>query len=86
MLGFVLFTEYRSRVLGLLLLHPDQRYYLREIARLTDVQVLGLQWSPDGRTIAAWTQLRSNFAARQAIQGLDAFGADVPPVAPGGSA
>lgn len=35
MLGSVLFTDYRSRVLGLLLLHPDQRYYLREIARLT---------------------------------------------------
>lgn len=31
----VLFPEYRRRVLGLLLLHPDQRYYLREIARLT---------------------------------------------------
>lgn len=34
-LGSVLFTDYRRRVLGLLLLHPDQRYYLREIARLT---------------------------------------------------
>ena len=31
----VLFTEYRSRVLGLLLLHPERSYYLREIARLT---------------------------------------------------
>ncbi|MHB1514093.1 MAG: nucleotidyltransferase domain-containing protein [Acidiferrobacter sp.] len=31
----ILFPEYRRRVLGLLLLHPDQRYYLREIARLT---------------------------------------------------
>ena len=35
MLASVLFTEYRRRVLGLLLLHPGQRYYLREIARLT---------------------------------------------------
>lgn len=35
MLGSVLFTDYRRRVLGLLLLHPEQRYYLREIARLT---------------------------------------------------
>lgn len=35
MLASVLFTEYRRRVLGLLLLHPTQRYYLREIARLT---------------------------------------------------
>lgn len=34
-LSAVLFTEYRRRVLGLLLLHPDERYYLREIARLT---------------------------------------------------
>ena len=31
----VLFTEYRSRVLALLLLHPERSYYLREIARLT---------------------------------------------------
>jgi len=35
MLTPILFTEYRRRVLGLLLLHPEQRYYLREIARLT---------------------------------------------------
>lgn len=34
-LASVLFTDYRRRVLGLLLLHPGQRYYLREIARLT---------------------------------------------------
>ena len=34
-LSSVLFTEYRSRVLGLLLLHPERSYYLREIARLT---------------------------------------------------
>jgi predicted nucleotidyltransferase len=34
-LSSVLFTEYRSRVLGLLLLHPERTYYLREIARLT---------------------------------------------------
>ena len=31
----LLFTDYRRLVLGLLLLHPDQRYHLREIARLT---------------------------------------------------
>jgi predicted nucleotidyltransferase len=31
----VLFAEYRSRVLGLLLLHPERTYYLREVARLT---------------------------------------------------
>ena len=34
-LSSVLFTDYRRRVLGLLLLHPDQSYHLREIARLT---------------------------------------------------
>jgi len=34
-LSSVLFTEYRGRVLGLLLLHPERSYYLREIARLT---------------------------------------------------
>lgn len=34
-LAAVLFTDYRRRVLGLLLLHPDRRYHLREIARLT---------------------------------------------------
>jgi predicted nucleotidyltransferase len=32
----VLFSGYRRRVLGLLLLHPDQSYHVREIARLTD--------------------------------------------------
>jgi len=30
-----LFSEYRRRVLGLLLLHPETRYHVREIARLT---------------------------------------------------
>jgi predicted nucleotidyltransferase len=30
-----LFGQYRGRVLGLLLLHPEQAYYLRQIARLT---------------------------------------------------
>lgn len=31
----LLFSEYRRRVLGLLLLHPENRYHVREIARLT---------------------------------------------------
>jgi len=31
----LLFSEYRRRVLGLLLLHPEARYHVREIARLT---------------------------------------------------
>ncbi len=34
-LAAMLFSEYRRRVLGLLLLHPQDRYHLREIARLT---------------------------------------------------
>lgn len=34
-LASILFTDYRRRVLGLLLLHPERRYHLREIARLT---------------------------------------------------
>lgn len=32
----LLFPEYRRRVLGLLLLHPKNRYHVREIARLTN--------------------------------------------------
>ncbi len=34
-LAKLLFTEYRRKVLGILLLHPDQAYHVREIARLT---------------------------------------------------
>ncbi|MCM8883966.1 MAG: transcriptional regulator [Candidatus Thiodiazotropha sp.] len=34
-LSELLFTEYRRKVLGLLLLHPDKTYHVREIARLT---------------------------------------------------
>ena len=34
-LADLLFKDYRRRVLGLLLLHPDERYHVREIARLT---------------------------------------------------
>jgi len=35
-LAELLFNRYRRRVLGLLLLHPDKKYHVREIARLTD--------------------------------------------------
>lgn len=35
LLAEILFKEYRRRVLSLLLLHPDQAYHVREIARLT---------------------------------------------------
>lgn len=38
MLSSVLFTDYRRRVLDLLILHPDKHYHLREIARLTGTQ------------------------------------------------
>lgn len=38
LLSSVLFTDYRRRVLDLLLLHPDEHYHLREIARLTGTQ------------------------------------------------
>lgn len=34
-LATILFTDYRRRVLGLLLLHPEHHYHVREIARLT---------------------------------------------------
>lgn len=37
-LATLLFTDYRRRVLGLLLLHPERSYHLREIARLTATQ------------------------------------------------
>ena len=35
-LAKLLFKDYRRRVLGLLLMHADKRYHVREIARLTD--------------------------------------------------
>ncbi len=37
-LATLLFSDYRRKVLGLLLLHPDERYHLREIARRTGTQ------------------------------------------------
>lgn len=35
MLSSLFFSDYRRRVLGLLLLHPDTSYHVRELARLT---------------------------------------------------
>ena len=35
-LASILFKDYRRRVLGLLLLHPEEQYHVREIARLTE--------------------------------------------------
>ena len=43
----------------------------RELARVTDVALFGLRWSPDGRAIGAATQLRTNFAAQQSILEVD---------------
>lgn len=37
-LGRLLFGVYRRQVLGLLLLHADESFHLREIARVTDTQ------------------------------------------------
>jgi DNA-binding Lrp family transcriptional regulator len=37
MLSDVLFSEYRKRILGLLLLNPEQSYYVRELARITNI-------------------------------------------------
>ncbi len=36
MLSSLLFSEYRKRILGLLLLNPNASYYVRELARLTN--------------------------------------------------
>ena len=36
MLSSLLFSEYRKRILGLLLLNPEASYHVRELARLTD--------------------------------------------------
>ncbi len=35
MLADILFGSYRKKVLGLLLLHPDEDYHVRELARQT---------------------------------------------------
>ncbi len=36
MLMELLFGQYRQRVLSLLLLNPEESYYVREVARLTN--------------------------------------------------
>ena len=48
----------------------------REVARVNDFLLLALSWSPDGATIGAWAQLRSNFAAQQSIVEFDAANGD----------
>lgn len=37
-LGTLFFGAYRRQVLGLLLLHPDESFHLRELARITNTQ------------------------------------------------
>jgi len=37
LISTLLFPDYRSKILALLLLHPDSRYHVREIARLTGI-------------------------------------------------
>lgn len=37
-LAHLLFSQYRGKVLSLLLLHPEEQYHVREIARLTGTQ------------------------------------------------
>jgi hypothetical protein len=44
----------------------------RELAHPTDVSLINVRWSPDGKTIGAYAQLRTNFAAAQWILGFDA--------------
>jgi len=36
LLSSLIFSEYRKRILGLLLLNPESSYHVRELARLTD--------------------------------------------------
>ena len=43
----------------------------REVARVSDILLLALNWSPDGATIGSWAQLRTNFAAQQSIVEFD---------------
>ncbi|MEO8198704.1 MAG: protein kinase, partial [Thermoanaerobaculia bacterium] len=47
-----------------------------EVARVADLLLLALNWSPDGARIGAWAQLRSNFAAQQSILEFDATTGD----------
>lgn len=37
LISTLLFPDYRSKILALLLLHPESRYHVREIARLTGI-------------------------------------------------
>lgn len=54
----ILFSEYRQRILALLLLHPGERYHVREIARRTGT-VAGTTTRELGRLTDAGLLLRS---------------------------
>lgn len=51
-LGTLFFGAYRRRVLGLLLLHPDESFHLREIARVTGTQPGTLRRELEQLTVA----------------------------------
>jgi Tol biopolymer transport system component len=44
----------------------------RRVALVTDAALLDVRWSPDGLSIGALTNLRTNFAAQQSIVAFDA--------------
>ncbi|MCM2270451.1 MAG: hypothetical protein NDJ75_10140, partial [Thermoanaerobaculia bacterium] len=39
--------------------------------KVDDVALVHLAWSPDGRAIGAWTQLRTNYASQQSVVAFD---------------
>ncbi|MCM2268713.1 MAG: serine/threonine-protein kinase, partial [Thermoanaerobaculia bacterium] len=43
----------------------------RSLAKVDDVALVHLAWSPDGRAIGAWTQLRTNYASQQSVVAFD---------------
>jgi len=68
-LGTLFFGAYRRRVLGLLLLHPDESFHLREIARVTRTQPGTLR-----RELAQLSA--AGVLARKRIGNLDRYKAD----------
>ena len=68
-LSSILFKDYRRRVLGLLLLHPDKPYHVREIARLTGT-VAGTLHKELARLAAAGI-LTKETSGNQVLYGAD---------------
>jgi predicted nucleotidyltransferase len=68
-LGAVFFGSYRRRVLALLLLHPDEVFHLREIARITDTQPGTLRRELTQLTVAG-------VISREAVGNLARYRAD----------